>query len=95
MVSRPFRTRHLGGEDIVRLILDGTVVRVRLDRKATSVSLLVVLGVRRDGQKVLLTIRSMGGESEAAWRAVLEDHQIVLGVTNHHVAPGPGGCAVS
>jgi transposase-like protein len=65
--------RDLAGEDIVRLILDGTVVRVRLDRKATSVSLLVVLGVRRDGQKVLLAIRSMGGESEAAWRAVLDD----------------------
>jgi transposase-like protein len=65
--------RDLGGEDIVRLILDGTVVRARLDRKATSVSLLVVLGVRRDGQKVLLAIRSMGGESEAAWRAVLDD----------------------
>jgi transposase-like protein len=43
--------RDLTGEDIVRLILDGTVVRVRLDRKATSISLLVVLGVRRDGQK--------------------------------------------
>jgi hypothetical protein len=33
----------------VRLVLDGTVVRVRLDRKATSISLLVVLGVRDDG----------------------------------------------
>jgi transposase-like protein len=65
--------RDLAGEDIVRLILDGTVVRVRLDRKATAVSLLVVLGVRRDGQKVLLAARSMGGESEAAWRAVLDD----------------------
>lgn len=41
--------RDLAGEDIVRLILDGTVVRVRLDRKATSISLLVVLGVRRNG----------------------------------------------
>jgi transposase-like protein len=65
--------RDLAGEDIVRLVLDGTVVRVRLDRKATAVSLLVVLGVRRDGQKVLLAARSMGGESEAAWRAVLDD----------------------
>jgi putative transposase len=65
--------RDLAGEDVVRLILDGTVVRVRLDRKATSISLLVVLGVRRDGQKVLLAARSMGGESEAAWRAVLDD----------------------
>jgi transposase-like protein len=60
----------LAGEDIVRLILDGTVVRVRLDRKATNISLLVVLGVRRDGQKVLLAVKNMGGESEAAWRGI-------------------------
>src|SRR5512147_2528287 len=65
--------RPLAEEDIVRLILDGTVVRVRLDKKATSISLLVVLGVRRDGQKVLLAVRNMGGESEAAWRALLDD----------------------
>jgi putative transposase len=64
--------RDLAGEDVVRLILDGTVVRVRVDRKATSVSLLVVLGVRRDGQKVLLAVKDMGGEGEAAWRAVLD-----------------------
>ena len=64
--------RDLAGEDIVRLILDGTVVRVRLDRKATNISLLVVLGVRRDGQKVLLAVKNMGGESEAAWRGVLD-----------------------
>ena len=57
----------------MRLILDGTVARVRLDRKATSISLLVGLGVRADGQKVLLAIKSMGGESEAAWRALLDD----------------------
>jgi len=65
--------RDLHAEDMVRLILDGTVVRARVDRKSTSISLLIVLGVRRDGQKVLLAIRSMGGESEAAWRAVLDD----------------------
>jgi putative transposase len=65
--------RPLAEEPIVRLILDGTVVRVRLDRKATAISLLVVLGVRRDGQKVLLAVRNMGGESEAAWRGVLDD----------------------
>ena len=68
-----WNSRSLAGEPIVRLILDGTVVRVRLDRKATSISLLVVLGVRADGQKVLLAIRSMGGESAEAWRTVLGD----------------------
>src|SRR3954468_9944705 len=65
--------RDLAAKPIVRLILDGTVVRVRLDRKATSISLLVVLGVRADGQKVLLAVKNMGGESEAAWRALLDD----------------------
>jgi transposase-like protein len=65
--------RDLANEDIVRLILDGSVVRVRLDRRATNISLLVVLGIRRDGQKVLLAVRNMGGESESAWRGVLDD----------------------
>jgi putative transposase len=65
--------RSLADEDVVRLILDGTVVRARLDRKATSISLLVTLGIRRDGQKVLLAVRNMGGESEAAWRSLLDD----------------------
>ena len=40
-----WNTRSLAEEPIVRLILDGTVVRVRLDRKATTISLLVVIGV--------------------------------------------------
>ena len=68
-----WNARSLAEEPIVRLILDGTVVRVRLDRKATSISLLVVIGVRADGQKVLLALKSMGGESTEAWRAVLDD----------------------
>jgi len=68
-----WNARSLQDEPIVRLILDGTVVRVRLDRKATSISLLVVIGVRVDGQKVLLAIKSMGGETTEAWRTVLDD----------------------
>lgn len=57
----------------MRLILDGTVVRVRLDRKATSISLLVVIGVRADGHKILLAVKNMGGETTEAWRAILDD----------------------
>jgi transposase-like protein len=68
-----WNARSLADEPIVRLILDGTVVRVRLDRKASAISLLVVIGVRADGQKVLLAVKSMGGESTEAWRTVLDD----------------------
>ncbi|WP_224767641.1 transposase, partial [Paracoccus yeei] len=66
-------TRDLAEEDIVRLILDGTVIKTRLDRKATNISVLAAIGVRRDGQKVLLSIRNMGGESTAAWSQFLAD----------------------
>jgi transposase-like protein len=68
-----WQKRDLASDDIVRLILDGTVVRVRVDKRATSLSVLVALGVRGDGQKVLVALRNMGGESEAAWRALLDD----------------------
>jgi len=68
-----WNARSLVAEPIIRLILDGTAVRVRLDRKATAIVLLVVLGVREDGQKVLLAVRNMGGETSEAWRAVLDD----------------------
>jgi putative transposase len=73
MLDAEARSRSLAEEPIVRLILDGTVVRVRLDRKATSISLLVVIGVREDGQKVLLALKNMGGETTEAWRGVLDD----------------------
>ncbi|KFE33344.1 IS256 family transposase [Thioclava atlantica] len=65
--------RSLAEEDIVRLILDGTVIKTRLDRKATNISVLAAIGVRRDGQKVLLSIKNMGGESTAAWGQFLAD----------------------
>ena len=68
-----WQQRDLADDDIVRLILDGIVVKVRLDRKATAMSLLIALGIRRDGQKVVLAIKNLGGETEAAWRAVLDD----------------------
>ena len=38
-----WQKRDLAGHDIIRLILDGTVVRVRRGRKTTSLSVLVAL----------------------------------------------------
>ncbi len=49
------------------------MVKAKIDRKAIAISLLVAIGVRRDGQKVLLGLKSMGGESTAAWQAFLSD----------------------
>jgi transposase-like protein len=65
--------RDPAGEGVVRPILDGTVGRARVDRKAAGVSLPVALGGRGDGRKVLLAVKDTGGEGEAARRAVLDD----------------------
>lgn len=48
-------------------------MRVRLDRKAISISLLVVVGMRAEGQKILLAVKAMGSESTESWRTVLDD----------------------
>src|SRR3954451_13808377 len=47
--------------------------RVRASSRLGDVAmlLLAVIGVREDGQKVLLAVKAMGGESTEAWRAVL------------------------
>jgi hypothetical protein len=65
--------------------LDGTVLRVRLDRRVTAIVLLVMLGVREDGQKVLLAVKNMGGETSEGWRTVLDD--LV------HLSPAPARVA--
>src|ERR687895_374833 len=73
-----WQQRDLTDQDIVRLILDGTVVKVRLDRRATAISLLIALGIRRDGQKVVLAKPELvivdGGKGlEAALASLWED----------------------
>jgi transposase-like protein len=72
-LGRTGSARSLAEEDIVRLIVDGTVVKTRIDKKALTITVLAAIGVRRDGQKVLLAIRNICCESKAAWSAFLGD----------------------
>ena len=48
-------------------------MRLILHKTATTIPVLGAVGVRRDGQKVLLSIGNRGGESTATWRWFLED----------------------
>src|SRR5258707_3770386 len=59
----------LAAEPIVRLILDGTVVRVRLDKKATSRSPPGGLRGGEEHKKAFLAVKNMGGETKEGWRA--------------------------
>jgi transposase-like protein len=64
--------RDLKEEAMVILYLDALAVRVRLDRKVVSVPVLVALGVRPDGQKVVLDLEMLTSESTTAWSGFLE-----------------------
>lgn len=65
--------RRLDTERCVYLYLDGFVVSVRRDGRVTSAPLLMVVGVRESGERVLLAARIATGESTAGWRSVLDD----------------------
>ena len=79
----------LVGRDIVRLILDGTGVKARL----TSAVNPDVLGVRRDGQKVLLAVKNMGGETDWRQGGPSRPWPEGAGASDRRRRQGPGGGA--
>lgn len=68
-----WQTRSLAELDLVYLYLDGFHLRVRLGGRVSPVPVLSVLGVQRNGQKVLVHLSLCGSESTMAWAAVCED----------------------
>jgi transposase-like protein len=66
-----WRERDLAHDDLRYLFLDGWYPKVRLGKRRVRVPVLVVLGVRADGQRVVLDLRLVGDESTAAWRALI------------------------
>ena len=68
-----WQARDLAGDGILRLFLDGFVVSARMGGQIHRISVLCAMGVRSDGQKILLSLKGMGGESKEAWREVLDD----------------------
>ena len=66
-----WRRRHLAEDRIYYLIMDGWYLKVRLGKRRVRVPVLVTLGVRADGERVVLDVRLAGDESTAAWRDVI------------------------
>jgi transposase-like protein len=64
--------RSLADERIAYLFLDGFVVPVRRDGRVVRHPVLVAVGVRETGDKVLLALRLAAGETTRSWRALLE-----------------------
>jgi transposase-like protein len=68
-----WRERDLSDEVYVVLYMDAMNLPVRLARRVVRVPVQVVLGVRPDGEKVLVSLQIARSESTAAWRSVTDD----------------------
>lgn len=70
-----WQQRDLAADQIRYLLLDGWYPKVRLGKRRVRVPVLVTMGVRADGQRVVLDMRLVGDESTAAWRDVVQQLQ--------------------
>jgi putative transposase len=70
---RTWQGRDLAEEKIVYLYLDAIYPKVRSGGKVVSLPVLVALGVRENGEKVLLSLLTTGAESTDAWQLLLND----------------------
>jgi transposase-like protein len=67
-----WRGRSLATEALVFLYLDAIALRVRIAKKVISVPVLVGLGVKEDGQKVILDLELFQSESSSCWEGFVE-----------------------
>ncbi len=66
-----WRRRDLAADHIHYVIMDGWYPKVRIGKQRARVPVLVTLGVRANGERVVLDLRLAGDESTAAWRDVI------------------------
>src|SRR5947199_711311 len=67
-----WRERDLADEDIRYVYFDGWYPKVRIGKKRERVPVLVALGVRANGYRVLLDMCIAGDESCASWNELIE-----------------------
>lgn len=67
-----WRQRDLSEGTIRYLMLDGWYPKVRIGRRRVRVPVLVTLGIKADGQRIVLDLRLAGQETTRAWQEVIE-----------------------
>jgi putative transposase len=66
-----WQQRDLEADQIRHLYMDGWYPKVRIDKKRVRVPVLVTLGTRANGERVVIDLRIAGEESSAAWAEVI------------------------
>jgi len=89
-----WQQRDLKPDQIRYLFMDGWYPKVRIDKKRVRVPVLVTLGTRHNGERVVIDLRIAGDESSAAWgeviAALVQRH---IGVPSLAVIDGSPGLA--
>lgn len=67
-----WRSRSLASEAVVVVYLDAIALRVRIAKKVISVPVLVGLGVKGDGHKMILDLELFQSESSSCWEGFVE-----------------------
>jgi len=67
-----WRSRSLAREAVVVMYLDAIALRVRIVKKVISVPVLVGLGVKEDGHKVIMDLELFQSESSSCWEGFVE-----------------------
>jgi len=83
-----WRERDLSSEPIKYLYADGTLFSMRIHGSVEKVSVLVVIGVTKDGYRTVLAVQSGDKESAVNWRELFKDikrrgldpSQVILGI---------------
>jgi len=75
-----WRARDLAAEDIRYVFMDGWYPKVRIGGRRERVPVLVTLGVRANGERVVLDLRLVGEESAASWT------EVVANLTARHLS---------
>lgn len=68
-----WRTRDLSEERVKYLFIDGVNFKMRVTDSVENVPVLVVIGVREDGQRLVLGFQAGNKESASTWREFFKD----------------------
>ena len=68
-----WRKRSLAGQIMRYVYFDGICVRVRCGKRIESLPVLAAVGVRPNGEKVLLVLEPRGAESTESWKNLVEN----------------------
>ena len=96
--AEKWRTRDLSEESIKYIFADGVCFDMRIGKSIESVPVLVAIGVKKTGQKLVLGLQAGDKESASGWREFFKDlknrglnfQDITLGYYGWLTGPGAG-----